>query len=148
MRNGYNLSVIPAGIGSTFQWYKDGQLIPNANSFNYTASLFGNYMVRETLNTCSVFSNQLTVSAFTNTDDMSVRIFPNPVNNKLFAQTKTSAVFITLVKIYDAKGSLVFIKLYNNSNTLEIDVSELAKGTYLVQLETTTNTVSKKIIKQ
>ena len=35
------------------QWYRDGELIPNANNFNLTTNLPGSYQVKHTLASCS-----------------------------------------------------------------------------------------------
>lgn len=50
-----------SGIGYSYQWYLNGNIIPGMISMNYPASASGSYTVLITSNTCSATSPSLTV---------------------------------------------------------------------------------------
>jgi len=72
-------------------------------------------------------------------------IYPNPVNNIIYLQFQENEVAEVL--LLDAIGNVV--KNYGTiqSNGVNIDVSLLGSGTYILQLNYANGTVSKKIIK-
>ncbi|HKC67768.1 MAG TPA: T9SS type A sorting domain-containing protein [Bacteroidia bacterium] len=78
----------------------------------------------------------------------SIRIYPNPATNALtisFANTANKAS----VKIFSVIGSEVLsINQTSAGNSLLIDISNLASGTYMVQITTDNTTETKKIVKQ
>jgi hypothetical protein len=51
-----------SGTDFKYEWYWNNQLIPNAKSATYTASVVGNYTVKVSQGTCSVNSQTLAVS--------------------------------------------------------------------------------------
>lgn len=55
--------------GNTYQWYKNNNPIPGANTFFYTTGInpAGNYYLTSSIGNCSLNSNSLSVTTFTNT---------------------------------------------------------------------------------
>ncbi len=55
--------------GNTYQWYKNNNPIPGANTFFYTTGInpAGNYYLTSSIGNCSLNSNSLLVTTFTNT---------------------------------------------------------------------------------
>lgn len=74
-----------------------------------------------------------------------VSIYPNPTNDilkvKLLKNEKSK------IEIYDLSGRLVK-QMNANSDNIELNVSALDKGTYLINIVTPSNTISKKFIKK
>ena len=92
-------------------------------------------------NSCNpVLQNQNTVAG-------DVKIYPNPTNSILYAQTSTLDIFIIGVTVYDAAGKLVLLGKYNKNNFVQVDVSQLASATYFINFETETGHVALKFIK-
>ncbi|MGE0562147.1 MAG: T9SS type A sorting domain-containing protein [Flavobacteriales bacterium] len=60
-----------------------------------------------------------------------VSVFPNPLSNQLTIKQLTTDLNIKQVKIYNLRGELVYHELYQQN----IDVSNLPKGSYLLELE-------------
>jgi endoglucanase Acf2 len=71
-----------------------------------------------------------------------IRMYPNPVNDKLFIKSQSEN--ITKVEIYSILGNLVK-KVTNNIN--DIQVEELSSGLYLIKIYTSQGNISKKMIK-
>lgn len=98
-----------------------------------------NVNVNQTLNiiegsTLSINDNQIST----------VNVFPNPVNNKLTLQGKTT---LSSIIIYDIIGKEV-IGLNPNNRSIEIETSSLKAGVYLVNVLTENSSEVFKIIKQ
>ena len=69
-------------------------------------------------------------------------VYPNPVQNTLFVKQK-AAQELKNISIYNVVGKQV---LYNTINT--VNVSSLSSGLYLVKINTTAGSITKKIIKK
>ena len=84
-----------------------------------------------------------TIGVNENTLINSVKIYPNPVKNKLFIKNDDN-IKIKAIKIYSILGKLTLnIKPENN----QINLSNLNKGTWFLNIETENKTITKKIVK-
>jgi hypothetical protein len=92
--------------------------------------------------TKAVFSANLGVEDVSFYDE--VMIYPNPTSSELFIKTKKG---LTKINIYSQTGVLVkTISSNGNSNELKIDVSNLAKSTYIFELQSDSEKTWKKVI--
>ena len=73
-----------------------------------------------------------------------VSLFPNPVSDKL--KIKISKGKISSLKLWSLNGKLFDTYKYNNQN-VELDLSDFENGLYLLQIQTTSELLFKKIIK-
>ncbi|MFT6246747.1 MAG: hypothetical protein ACJAXI_003530, partial [Crocinitomicaceae bacterium] len=73
-----------------------------------------------------------------------VKLYPNPVQNELFVESKDEQ--ITEMTILDYSGRVV--KVITNTNANSIDVSELNQGVYLLKVSTGNGVSTKRFIKQ
>ena len=74
-----------------------------------------------------------------------VTIYPNPVNDRLFIETE---VEIEEVVVYDIYGRYKVAKSQSHKDTeILIDLSNLSKGVYFVNVKTSVGSVVKKIVK-
>jgi hypothetical protein len=132
--------------GNTYQWYKDGAIIPGAITNLYTATAVGNYYVRETAAT-GCFKNASSVVVTTSCKEAGnemmedhITIIPNP-NNGQFLLQLTNLDVVTdnmFIHIYNAAGQLIY-KGENQSNNhvlnINIQLPEgISNGIYIVQL--------------
>lgn len=77
-----------------------------------------------------------------------IMLYPNPLNNKLTIKTQSYVNKLSL-KIIDTNGRMMLTEKYNSvSNDISLDLTNLASGTYLIELETNTIKIIKKLIKQ
>jgi len=80
------------------------------------------------------------LSIVDNDFELDVTIFPNPTDNYLFIEGNVNPVSIT---IYNLLGAEVIAK----SNTDKIDVSELSKGVYIINISDGVSQTNRKFIK-
>ena len=77
-------------------------------------------------------------------------LYPNPVqNNTLFINTGLVETSAVPIEIYDVSGKLIVSKTYYpTTNTLEVDMSSIANGFFVLKITTAEKTYNYKIIKQ
>ena len=82
-----------------------------------------------------------------NNEDIS--IFPNPANKIINIEFKSQQIKSYDAEIYNIQGKLIFMKQYK-SNSINIDISDLSKGIYLLKLKDKTGSIiqTKKIVKE
>jgi len=74
-----------------------------------------------------------------------VKIYPNPVSNNLFIESKNKIKAIT---IYDANGRLLqSVTLIGNNTNSKMDLSNLSKGLYFINIKTEVGEQTTKIIR-
>lgn len=79
--------------------------------------------------------------------EQEIEIFPNPANNYVNVILPKSQPFSYF--LVDISGKIVLIKQVEATNSIEIDMSQLLKGMYILNIKTTDNQVFvKKIVKQ
>lgn len=121
-------------------------------TFNTTGLTPGNY-----LSVVEIGSNDpsleytsvnvhLTVTTGINDNDTRVGImtYPNPTTNNINIKADTQ---IDAVSVYDMKGELIKT-VQVNANTALIEVSNLAKGNYVLDIKTDNNTIKRNVIVQ
>lgn len=79
-----------------------------------------------------LIDTSLNVSDFSNS---MLRIYPNPANTELFIKNDNDIALISL-KIIDLTGKVVHHQNLENTDTNTINISAIAKGLYLVEIET------------
>ena len=147
-KNGFTLTVTPQRIGAAWQWYKDGQIIAGATNRTFNVSIFGNYSVKETFKTCNKFSNTLAIIPFANNNGDDIKVYPNPANELLFAQSRTNDIKIKSVTIFDETGKRILSQSFPNTNLVQINLSALSNSIYIAFFKTNGKTVRTKFIKQ
>lgn len=101
--------------------------------FKVGSCVYGSYVSVSVLATSNLLSNA------------DVLIYPNPVNNKLFIHTNVGKKL--QMSLLDISGKL-FMSKEINSNSETIDISHFAPGIYILKLNSTSNTLYKKILKE
>jgi Secretion system C-terminal sorting domain len=144
---------LQSSIASGNQWYKDGVIIAGATSSIYTPTASGNYSVTVTVNGCPGVSSDLFNYVFTAIPDIDVlnqqvKIFPNPVMNKLIILTKANTINQT-IRLFDINGKQL-LQLNNTAGTMEINMENFSAGLYILWVTDHKNKISgkKKIVKQ
>lgn len=80
-----------------------------------------------------------------NIKDSSIHIYPNPAKNMIVISSKEG---LKSYKIYDEAGRLVLSKSSLKGNKIEVNLSSIQTGNYVVSVETEKQTITKKLIKQ
>lgn len=100
---------------------------------------FDNYIVR------AVAVDGLLGADHFETSQTAISIYPNPANNVININSEKT---ITKISLTDLNGRTVNEMNYNHTTHAVLDVSALAKGIYLMQVDNENGTVTKKIIKK
>jgi glucuronoarabinoxylan endo-1,4-beta-xylanase len=79
------------------------------------------------------------------TANQNVNVYPNPANNQLIVSSERLTV--AEIKIYNVIGELVYSSKVNTAKTT-IDVSSYPVGLYFIGVQTATQSINKKFIKQ
>jgi uncharacterized repeat protein (TIGR03803 family) len=77
-----------------------------------------------------------------------LNIYPNPATNKINIVNTGNLQKETIVSIFNIQGEQVFSNTFTNQNSMDIDVSSLAKGVYMVKIQTEKGFAVKKLILQ
>lgn len=132
------------------QWYINNVIIAGATGKNYTPTTSGNYTVQVTLNNCtSTFSNvfNFIVTNIPNIDVFGnqVKIFPNPVNDKLVI-TRSNTLTGLNIRLFDINGKELKT-ISSGSSRIEIEMATYAGGAYIIWIEDWRNKIrGRKII--
>src|SRR5690606_7102369 len=74
-------------------------------------------------------------------------LYPNPANN-LVNITNNENMFVKEVAVYDTTGKLITTQNYNEQAEIQLNVENLASGTYLLHLQTNEGVAVKKLVKK
>src|SRR5690554_449119 len=74
-------------------------------------------------------------------------IFPNPVTD-MVTITNSENIGVNEVIVYDVTGKKIKTKKYGNENNIQLNLSDLAMGTYFLHIKTNQGTAVKKIVKK
>ena len=134
---------------TSYQWINcsNNAIISGATNASYTATSNGDYAVIITEGSCSDTSSCetiLTVGINDLEQNKVVNIYPNPVQNQLFIELNNEA--ITKLDIIDFSGKLILSK--TDYTKKSVDVSDLPKGIYAIQITTEEGVSSSRFIKQ
>jgi hypothetical protein len=72
-------------------------------------------------------------------------VFPNPTHHHLFISTNIAEKYI--IEIYNPSGQTVKKVKSERKDRLQIDLSDLVNGVYIIRIQTDNNEVVRKIIK-
>ena len=76
----------------------------------------------------------------------SISVFPNPAVNNLIIETSNNEK-VNAVKVFDILGKLLIDNKVNETERLELNISDLGKGIYYMEITTETGTAVKKFNK-
>jgi len=74
-------------------------------------------------------------------------VFPNPAND-VVTITNNENVRIEQIQVFDISGKAVQSHIFNNENQVQLNIENLASGTYMLHIKTNAGTAMKKLVKQ
>src|SRR5690606_34033170 len=74
-------------------------------------------------------------------------VFPNPMND-VVTITNNENINIEQIQVFDISGKNVKIHSYTNTNKVQLNLENLASGTYLLHINTNKGVAVKKIVKK
>ncbi len=119
------------GPFSSYQWYLDGDIIPNADQSSYTPVENGDYTVMVNDGTCDGTSaahpfNGI-VTGIENVDNAVMTVSPNPFTAAFVIEVKEA----TVVSLFNVLGEQVLTLSVNGRTT--IDAESLPTGIYFLR---------------
>src|SRR5690606_11442768 len=74
-------------------------------------------------------------------------MFPNPASN-VVTITNSENIGVEQIQVFDISGKAVQSYIFNNENQVQLNIEELAAGTYMLHIKTNEGTAVKKLVKQ
>ncbi len=140
--------------GASYQWYNNGNPVANSNTQAITITESGNYTVTITKGLCQ-YTSVAFAAVFTSINNINpnivkLTISPNPVKAKAFIQFSLPTrenVTLDIVTVDGKKiKSMQFITFANANSSKEIDLKNIASGTYLLRIFYSGNQIVKKFV--
>ncbi len=148
-RAGYELDAGVAGL--TYQWYNNSVPISGANQQKYTIAQAGSYTVKVTNSFgCSALSQPYITNAISNvTNQTNINIYPNPSTGIFNLSFDGIQINAAQIKLFDMNGKELKCSIQTiNSQLLNIDLNETAKGVYILQVLSSQENIYMKLIKE
>src|SRR5690554_7063567 len=105
----------------------------------YYETKFDNINISATNTAPTVSVNTFTSGKF--------NLYPNPVTD-MVTITNSENIGVNEVIVYDVTGKKIKTKKYGNENNIQLNLSDLAMGTYFLHIKTNQGTAVKKIVKK
>ncbi len=140
-------------VGASYQWINcdSNNIIPSALAQNYTASITGHYAVIISMGSCTDTSDCVYIEVsglnepFANNNQL--KVFPNPTINGTTI-TLTKIVDEATIKLISLTGQTIIEKQKQTSDHFYLDMSQQAKGIYIIEIIQHGNVWRSKIVKQ
>lgn len=142
---------------ATYQWFRNGVLIPDATDSIYVPQSVGLYKVavsgqRENSDSdCLIFSEEVQVDVVLNIDDLkqsTFNIFPNPTSSQITIEGKNLNSKINY-HIYNQLGECVRQSLNISVNHMNpIDTTQLSSGLYYVVIRSGEEVMTGRFVKE
>lgn len=126
----------------SYQWYKDGQAIPNAFANTITISGPGSYNVIVDDGTCTSISETFVIASVENLN-IKLDIVPNPASGEIKIESDISGAY--MIKLTDLQGKVVS-EYYVETKEFNINVKLLPRGVYILNFRTKDGSTSRKLI--
>jgi photosystem II stability/assembly factor-like uncharacterized protein len=128
------------------------KLIPSG-TFKYLSSVFFT-----DINTGYVVGNEGTILKTTNGGELFtaeyqsypsvINVFPNPAKNKLTISDNSGMSKSWTISLFQVNGQMVLHQRFENQPKIEMDITTLPKGIYLLKIQTTVGIAVKKLVVQ
>ena len=127
------LTVIPHDEYEFVNWTLNGEVVSESETFSFVVTEGGYYI-----------AHMVHVEGLMENPVITTDIYPNPAVNKITVEVSEP---VELMEIFTSTGVLVY-KEKSSSNTITVNVSKLALGTYTIRMTTAQGVVSRKFIKK
>ena len=132
---GSSLVILTSSSPTGNQWFRNGELIPNADGESLEISSFGVFSVQVTVDGCvSAISDE--ISLIVNSVGMEIGgeviVYPNPAENLVFIKGINGSV--KTLEILDMAGRITPIDYQEISEGYRLDISSLPSGVYMVRI--------------
>ena len=139
--------------GYEYQWVdcnNENEPLEGETGQSLTVTETGNYAVIISTENCSVMSdcNTVTITGISTTNySNGILVFPNPCADQLRIQSM-ELIAGSLIEMISVTGQVVHRQVPGANGTVEMDVSSLSAGAYLLRISNSDRTLSTRILKQ
>ncbi len=137
-RDGFLLT---ASAADSFQWYKNGELIPGATGQEYQVTANGEYSVGvRNAAGCESLSDPVSVQVSSVEDGAelagNLSVYPHPVSDQMVLQFGRELYGLGTITLIDMEGKEVLRleKYFNGENRKELSLQGIASGGYLLNV--------------
>ncbi|HMG90148.1 MAG TPA: choice-of-anchor tandem repeat GloVer-containing protein [Chryseolinea sp.] len=135
------------------QWFKDGVIMPGETNQTLNVSSTGTYTVQVSIDNCvsemslgkTVNITGISVMPF---ESNSMFVYPNPAGNTVHVTFSGQVMEDFSVEIMDMVGQSVYHQRVGEQKELDIDLSSLRNGTYIMKISTRKTIYFSKVVKQ
>lgn len=141
-----DLCHLSAPQGSNYQWFLNGDPIPDANGQFWTAATAGQYaVVMDSPEGCPGVSGEVSAEACASSTAnlagiLSAKVYPNPAIDRMFLEIKTQQAVQVRLELFGADGRFVATlhqgELLPGGQTLDVALPELPSAVYRYRLVT------------
>ena len=134
--------LLTASAGDTYQWFMNGDSIPDAIEQTYLATEDAEYSVAVIIDNCLGFSDDNNIITSSDTPlARSFSVFPNPLNKNKGLNISFENEFLGdyKVEVYSLNGRRILSEKFNKVSSREvqeIDLKKAMEGLYLVRVTT------------
>lgn len=143
------------GAGITRNSIQGASIGTNVDNVQIIGSTGGTVAIPNTASSTGTFDNLIiratatdTLLAVKETTDSNTNfsVFPNPATNLIIVSSKNNAA-ITAVTMTDINGRIIKNQSFDTLATIEMNVSDIASGMYMMTIVSNEGNVTKKIVK-
>jgi hypothetical protein len=142
---GETVTLDAANPGAAFHWST------GATTQTIDVTVTGTYSVTVTSTDGCSASDQIVVTFVIEipelTSGLFVNVYPNPNNGKFRLDISNAAGNLT-VDMFNVTGMIVYRRVINSQNSMEIDISGMDKGFYYLRLSDGRTVINRKILSQ
>jgi PKD repeat protein len=143
---------LTSSAADTYQWLRNGTVIAGATNRTYNVTQAGSYSVRITSGECFNISNAavLTASDYDQVAKQDLKLYPNPVADKLHIQLPPVSGNTTYkISIYNSLGVLVNeLQTHAGNEELQLLVNNYSRGRYVILITNENIHYTQSFIKQ
>lgn len=146
-----NSGILTSSSSTGNQWYFNGSLLASQTSQSLSPTQSGDYYVIVTDgNGCSSQSTTVnfTFTGIDNNTNTSFSIYPNPTNGLFMLSFYTNSEKSVTISCTNLLGQTVFnkqLEVVNGQQNIELNLSSMSKGIYLVRLEINGKSIYRKV---
>jgi hypothetical protein len=142
-------------VGATYQWFKSGVLQGTTTTpyFNLTSS--GSYTVKVVNGTCTSAESVAFAAVYTsirnNSNSIKVfEVYPNPTEGQLVMNLSLTKSSTVQIRIYTPEGRELYVKSFSSTRNVfeELNISDYAKGVYIIKLTVDEEVYYHKVVRQ
>lgn len=131
-------ALLTATAGDSYQWYLDGEAIPDATEQTYVALVDGTYYVEVGIDFPCMGESEAMFILGSDLQDLgsdNITLFPNPmVQDAIIRVEQQDRPY--RIRIYDAKGQLLRDEVQRSSSgQINLSRNALSKGSYLLEIK-------------